>query len=259
MAKLRFFLCYIPGGIVFVITVLIGWVILLEGGPHVRTRLSHWRALGTPIFFWIIRKFMALKVRYRMLTPERVPHLRGGPCIVVSNHQAAVIEPFVLPNLLYQLGIDDLRWVAKEKTREAVGYGLMHRHSGFAFLSRDRSRSEQDIREIERMTALASNEGASVAIFPEGTRTTDGNPLPPKSGGLKAIVRNLPHAPIVSVTFGWDRLPGDIRTIKDGAGLYKRTLYVTVRIDDPLTEETAEAWLNAEWERKQLEVSASVT
>ena len=84
--------------------------------------------------------------------------------------------------------------------------------------------------------------------------------LSPRSGGLKAVIRRLPGAPVVSTTFSWDRSPGDIRTIKDGATLYGRTLFITVRIYEPLTEETAEDWLNAEWERKQqdFDTTASV-
>jgi 1-acyl-sn-glycerol-3-phosphate acyltransferase len=257
-ARLRFLAFFVVGVIFWIITTLHGRSILNQAGSKVRLELSQWRSFWLPFLFAALRRCMRLQVRYVTPFPMAVRAVRNCPCIVVANHQSSLIDPIILPGLLQKIGLEDVRWAAKEGMKKAWGYGPMFEASGFAWLSRKKG-DDNDIRSIEVASALAHAEGASMMIFPEGTRAPAGELLRPKAGGFKAIVRNMPGAPIVSVTFGWDRPPQGVKTILDGAPLFGRTVYVTIRAEPPIAEDEAEAWLNAEWERKRVEMSASVT
>lgn len=248
-ARVLFVLCLVTGTLVWAASVAHGWLILLDErpGPALRRRLSRWRSLWGSLLMLVLRSFMCLKVSYRFPPAAQVIPLRAGPCIVVSNHQHSLIEPLVLPGLMDRLGIDDVRWAAKEAMRRAWGWGPMFRASGFAWVRRNGRAG--DIRAVEAAAAAAADEGASFAIFPEGTRAPLGQVLPPKPGGFLAAVRNLPRAPVVSVTFAWDSPPQGGRTMLDGASLYGRTVTVTVRVSGPVAEEEAKLWLEQEWER----------
>lgn len=248
-ARVLFVLCLFAGVFVWLASVVHGWVILYEErpGPMLRLRLSHWRTLWGSALLAVLRSFMRLKVAYRLPGIEEASLARSGPCIVVSNHQHSLIEPFVLPGLLARLGIHDVRWVAKEAMKRAWGWGPMFRASGFAWVRRGGRAG--DIRAVEAAVARAVGDGASFAIFPEGTRAPLGQVLPPKAGGFLAAVRNMPRCPIVSVTFAWDSPPQGGRTMLDGASLYGRTVVVNVRVSEPVSEEEAKRWLDGEWER----------
>jgi 1-acyl-sn-glycerol-3-phosphate acyltransferase len=256
-AWLRFGLFVLFGVAFWIVTTLDGRSILNRGGSDIRLNLSRWRSAWLPILLKALRICMRLRIRYVIPSPVAVRAIRGHSCIVVANHQSSLIDPIILPGLLHDIGIEDLRWAAKEGLKRAWGYGPMFEASGFAWLTRKKG-DENDIRSIESASAQAHDEGASMLIFPEGTRAPAGELLRPKPRGFKAIVRNMPGAPILCVTFGWDRPPQGIKTILDGAPLFGRTLIVTIRAEPPTDEAQAEAWLNAEWERKKAEISAGV-
>ncbi|TAK03849.1 1-acyl-sn-glycerol-3-phosphate acyltransferase [Patescibacteria group bacterium] len=252
-----FFVCLCVGTLVWAASVAHGSFILFDErpGPALRLRLSRWRSLWGSALMLVLRSFMRLKVTYRFPTAAQVVPLRSGPCIVVSNHQHSLIEPLVLPGLLERLGIDNVRWIAKDAMKRAWGWGPMFRASGFAWVRRGGHAS--DIRAVEAAAAAAAGEGASFALFPEGTRAPLGQVLPPKAGGFMAAVRNMPHCPVVSVTFAWDRPPEGGRTMLDGASLFGRTVTVTVRVHEPVAEAQARAWLDEEWERMRKDLTGA--
>ena len=250
-AHVRFYAALAVGSVVWALSVLHGRIILLgtDPGPFRRARLSRWRASWATALLRVLRSFMRLKVAYRLPSSHALGLVRDGRCLIISNHQHSLIEPFVLPGLLEAMGLGNVRWVAKEEMRRAWGWGPMFDASGFAWVRRGGHASY--IRAVEAAAAAAAGEGASFALFPEGTRAPLGQLVRPKAGGFLAAVRNMPEAPIVSVTFGWDVPPQGGNTMLDGAPLLGRTVIVTVGIGDPVREESAKSWLKAEWERKR--------
>ena len=123
--------------------------------------------------------------------------------IFMVNHQSHIDIPVLIQSLLFQL-----RWIAK---RELLGSFFGWAMWAAKHITVDRS---------DRMDALGSLKkakermkgGISLVIFPEGTRSSDGNLLPFKRGGLLLAVRT--QTPIVPVTISgsWAILPkGDWR------------------------------------------------
>ncbi len=105
---------------------------------------------------------------------------RGGPFVVMSNHQSLYDIP-----ALYQTLPLRLRMVAKAELFRIPIWAQAMRAAGFVEL--DRSARERAIESLERAQAALS-QGTSIWIAPEGTRSKDGQLGPFKSGGFHLAV-----------------------------------------------------------------------
>lgn len=109
--------------------------------------------------------------------------------VVVSNHQSTA-DPFLLSWLPW-----DMRWVAKEELFKLPIIGQLMHLSGDIPLRRGERGSVQEMFK-ECYSTLAA--GVSVMLFPEGTRSRDGNLLPFKDGAFElAIKAGVPVLPVV--------------------------------------------------------------
>ena len=108
--------------------------------------------------------------------------------VVVANHESQA-DPFLLSWLPF-----DMRWVAKQELFEQPFTGWAMRFGGDIPLRRGEGDSVREmLKECER--ALAA--GISVMMFPEGTRSQDGNLLPFKDGAFALAIRaQVPVLPI---------------------------------------------------------------
>ena len=108
--------------------------------------------------------------------------------VVVSNHESTA-DPFLLCHLPF-----DLRFIAKEELFHQPLIGWLMRLGGDIRLRRGDGDSVRAMMAQCRRT-LAS--GLSVLIFPEGTRSEDGNLLPFRDGAFTlAIETNSPILPL---------------------------------------------------------------
>jgi 1-acyl-sn-glycerol-3-phosphate acyltransferase len=115
--------------------------------------------------------------------------------LIVANHQG-FSDVIVLSTVLHEL---QPRYVAKRELARgwpSVSYVLAA--SGSAII--DRRQPEAAIAEIERLGREAKREGWSVAIFPEGTRATDGIARSWKIRGTKALLDATGPCPVLPVT-----------------------------------------------------------
>ncbi|MBS2012133.1 MAG: 1-acyl-sn-glycerol-3-phosphate acyltransferase [Deltaproteobacteria bacterium] len=108
--------------------------------------------------------------------------------VVIANHESQA-DPFLLSWLPF-----DMRWVAKEELFRQPFTGWAMRFGGDIPLRRgERASVEQMMGECER--ALAG--GISVMMFPEGTRSQNGELLPFKDGAFSLAVRaGVPVLPV---------------------------------------------------------------
>jgi len=117
---------------------------------------------------------------------EKVP--ADGPVIYMSNHQGNfdILSLFIaIPR--------QFSWIAKEELFAIPVFGHSMRRAGYIPL--DRSDGRRAFKSIEAAAAMIRS-GKSVVIFPEGTRTPDGNLLPFKRGGfLLAAKAGVPIVP----------------------------------------------------------------
>jgi len=108
--------------------------------------------------------------------------------VVVANHESQA-DPFLLSWLPF-----DMRWVAKEELFKPPVVGWIMTWGGDISLRRGEGDS---VRKMLDECERAIQGGISVMLFPEGTRTRDGNLLPFKDGAFALAIRS--GAPILPV------------------------------------------------------------
>lgn len=108
--------------------------------------------------------------------------------MVVANHES-IADPFLLCSLPW-----DMRWVAKQEIFELPVLGRLMTYGGDIPLQRGKKESIVEMLAECRRTLEG---GMSVMMFPEGTRSKDGNLLPFKDGAFElALAANVPILPI---------------------------------------------------------------
>jgi len=164
------------------------------------------------------------EIKVTIIGRENLP-LKSG-CILAPNHESM----FDIP-LLCSIG-HPLAWLSKEEVGKIPCVGWSMKAMGCYFVKRNRSGHDLNVmKEVEE----GLRRGASVIIFPEGTRTRTGALLPLKKGAFKsAIHTGIPLIPIaISGSF----------SIAPPGQWPSRGHSVTVRIGEPLlfsSEETVE-------------------
>lgn len=110
------------------------------------------------------------------------------PYVVVSNHESTA-DPFLLSWLPW-----DMRWVSKASLFELPVIGWLMRAGGDIPLRRgERDSVEKMFAECHRTLQA----GVSVMLFPEGTRSPDGQLQPFKDGAFQlAIEAGVPVLPV---------------------------------------------------------------
>jgi len=136
-------------------------------------------------------------------------HLHAGePVIYMSNHASNFDILALFAGLPGQF-----RWLAKEELFRIPLFGLAMRRAGYIPLDRsDRKKA------LHSMTEAAKRirGGASVVIFPEGTRSADGTLQPFKKGGfLIALKAGVPVQP-VAISGSFAIMPKTSRRIHGG-------------------------------------------
>lgn len=176
-----------------------------------------------------------------------------GPYILVSNHRTA-LDGLVFATVAQRLGVTHVLWIVKEEMRSAPVLGGSLKRAGHAFVTRAKDPADKE--RVRAMTSLAKEDGASLAIFPEGTRYT-GAPEErgeyrhlrnPRRGGLQDYMDACHDYPIVFICLDWRGLKGG-KTLWDGDGLLGLRGQVTVWHMRLTPFDTAESVLEEGWTR----------
>jgi 1-acyl-sn-glycerol-3-phosphate acyltransferase len=133
---------------------------------------------------------------------------KKGPYIFMANHQGSYDIFALLGRLPFQF-----KWLAKKEIFSIPILGWAMTVAGYVSIDRDGTRET-----VEAMNKAAQKiqEGMSVVIFPEGTRSADGSIQPFKKGGFTLAVKS--KVPIVPIAIAGSReiLPKDKLTISPG-------------------------------------------
>jgi 1-acyl-sn-glycerol-3-phosphate acyltransferase len=114
----------------------------------------------------------------------------SSPYIYMANHQSNFDIPVLLGHLTVQF-----RWLAKMELFKIPVFGRAMRKAGYISIDRHHRESAFDSLKV---AANKIKSGVSVLIFPEGTRSWDGNIQPFKKGGfVMAIDSGVPIVPVV--------------------------------------------------------------
>ena len=134
-----------------------------------------------------------LGTRYTFENNQNIP--TDTPLIIVSNHQSM----YDIPPIIWHMRKYHPKFVSKKELGKgipSVSYNL--RKGGSVLI--DRKDGKQAITEIGKLGSYIEKYNRSAVIFPEGTRSRDGNPKPFKPMGLKMLLKKAPSALIVPIT-----------------------------------------------------------
>lgn len=114
----------------------------------------------------------------------------GGPYLYMVNHQSM----FDILSLLAHLPVQ-FRWLAKKELFHIPVFGYAMARAGYISIDRsDRRAAHKSL--LEAAQRIAG--GVSVVIFPEGSRSMDGQIQPFKAGGFHLAIRSgRPIVPVV--------------------------------------------------------------
>ncbi len=136
--------------------------------------------------FWSVWCLRVARIGLSVSGLELVP--TSGPVIYMGNHQGN-FDIHALSVAIPRL----FAWVAKEELFRVPVFGAAMRRAGYIPL--DRSDGRKALKSMKQAAERIAA-GASVVIFPEGTRTLDGTLLPFKRGAfLLAVKAGVPIVP----------------------------------------------------------------
>ncbi len=131
----------------------------------------------------------AAGIRVRVLGAENIP--QGVSCIFLSNHVSNLDPPILLPAIPGMCSV-----FLKRSLMKIPLIGTAMRLGKYVPVARGHSRLEAE--QSVALAAEALRSGMHIFIFPEGTRSLDGNLLPFKKGAFfLAADTNAPLVPII--------------------------------------------------------------
>lgn len=141
-----------------------------------------------PSYFigWSLFRLMyATYFRWRVFNPENVP--ATGPVILASNH-ASFLDPPLVGSGLHR----PVNYLARETLFRFPGIGAILRSWNAVPVDREGGGASGLRAILDRLLA-----GGAILLFPEGTRSKDGQLQPARSGiGLTVIKSNAPVVPV---------------------------------------------------------------
>ncbi|AJE02333.1 lysophospholipid acyltransferase family protein [Geobacter pickeringii] len=152
--------------------------------------------------FWSRVGLMMAGVRLEVVGTENVP--AGQSVIFMGNHQGN-FDILVLSRAIPRR----FSWLAKEELFRIPLFGPAMRRAGYIPI--DRSDGRKALRSLDA-AAKRIRAGASVIVFPEGTRTADGSLLPFKKGGF--ILAERAGVPVVPFTINGSMRVNPRNTVK---------------------------------------------
>jgi 1-acyl-sn-glycerol-3-phosphate acyltransferase len=172
--------------------------------------------------FLIIKSLFILGTSISFRCFEKLPKER--PIILISNHQSL----FDIPPIIWGFRNHHPKFIAKielGKGIPSVSYNL--RYGGSALIYRNKPL--QAVREIGKLGRYIENNHYAVSIFPEGTRTKDGNMKPFLSAGVDTLLKAAPSAVVVPLV-----IDGNYELLKKG--LYPMSFGVKIKytVLDPI-------------------------
>lgn len=120
---------------------------------------------------------------------------KNVPLIIVANHQSM----YDIPPIGWYFRDYHPKYVSKiELGRGIPGISYNLTRGGSVLI--DRKDAKQSLTALSNFGKYIEQNNYAAVIFPEGTRSRDGNPKPFRTNGLKMLVKYIPSAYIVPVT-----------------------------------------------------------
>ena len=143
--------------------------------------------------FCLMRCGNILGTRFTFTNPHQIE--TNQPLIIVANHQSLHdIYP-----ITWYMRKHHPKFISKielGKGIPSVSYNL--RHGGAALI--DRKNPRQSLPELMRFGEYIETNKRAAVIFPEGTRSKNGEPKPFQTKGLEVLFKKIPSALVVPIT-----------------------------------------------------------
>lgn len=143
--------------------------------------------------FCLVTCTRLLGTTYKIENIDKIP--KGVPIIMVANHQSM----YDIIAIIWFFRQFHPKFVSKKELGKgipSVSFNL--RHGGSVLI--DRRDPKQAIPAIKKLGVYVEKHVRSAVIFPEGTRSRDGNPKPFAHNGLKILCKSAPSALVVPIT-----------------------------------------------------------
>ena len=153
---------------------------------------AHKKSVDILNFFLTLNTYI-LGTTYKVENLERLP--QGVPIIVAANHQSL----YDISGILWFMRKVHPKFISKielGKGIPSISYNL--NHGGSVLI--DRKDAKQSLSAIKKMADYIETTKRTAVIFPEGTRSKNGQPGPFAENGLKILCKYAPSAYIVPVT-----------------------------------------------------------
>ncbi len=179
-----YYLCF---GLILVVFHPIQWICLNLFGYQ-----AHKKSVDY-LNFCLLKCTNLLGTTYLFHNRNAIP--KGVPIIFVANHQSL----YDIIAIIWFLRRFHPKFVSKKELGKgipSVSYNL--RHGGSVLI--DRKDPKQAIPTIKGLSEYIEMHRRSAVIFPEGTRSKDGNPKEFAQSGLKILCKYAPSAYVVPIT-----------------------------------------------------------
>jgi len=122
-----------------------------------------------------------LNIEIKVINEDKIP--TEGQYLVLSNHRT-IIDPSIIEIATKNRDIFG-HWVAKKELYNSFFFGVFVRNAGTILLDRESSQMSGFFKDIRKVI----KSGASVYIFPEGTRNQTEDALSEFKGGAEKIAK----------------------------------------------------------------------
>ena len=194
----------------------IQWICFNVFGYHAHKVSVDW------LQFFLMRCLNILGTRFTFNNPHQIDI--DQPLIIVANHQSM----YDISPIMWYMRKHHPKFISKKELGKgipSVSYNL--RHGGSVLI--DRKNPRQSLPAIMQFGEYIENTKRAAVIFPEGTRSKNGEPKPFQTKGLEILMKKVPSALIVpiSINNSW-------KTLKYGKFPMGLGAHITFTVHQPL-------------------------
>lgn len=180
-------LYYIMFGITLIVFHVIQWLALNLFGYKAHKKSVDW------LCFFLVANTYVLGTRYTLRNMDVIP--KGVPLIIAANHQS-FYDITALGWFMRKVHPKFISKIELGKGIPSISYNL--RNGGSVLI--DRKDPRQSLSAVKEMGVYIEKNNRTAVIFPEGTRSKTGKPIPFAVNGLKILCRNAPSAYVLPIT-----------------------------------------------------------
>jgi 1-acyl-sn-glycerol-3-phosphate acyltransferase len=172
----------------------------------------------------LVNSLYIIGVRYQFDVSQPLP--KDKPLIIVSNHQSM----FDIPIIGYLLAEHHPKYVAKKELASGIpSISFNIRHGGSVVI--DRKDNKQALTALRAFGEYLEKNNYAGCIFPEGTRSRNGELRPFKPQGLMMMLRSAPNAVVVPLVIdgAWEIMRYDAKPVPFGMKISVKVLPIIER------------------------------